>query len=135
MLLFKCLKSPVTYRTPFDSQYIKGSQTLLKSARQHFYYIVSSVWDKLSWKMPLLVLLDMSGLSVNILTADDKYSVLNRENLPQLMEMQLSKNQKAFSKFFVTFLKSRSNFEYFEETSEPHSWCVLKLETGKDVVS
>ena len=71
--------------------------------------------------MPLLVLLDMSGLSVNILTADDKYSALNRENLPQLMEMQLSKNQKAFSKFFVTFLKSRSNFEYFEKTSEPHS--------------
>ena len=28
------------FRTPFDSQHIKGSQTLPKSAGQHFYHII-----------------------------------------------------------------------------------------------
>ena len=31
------------FRTPFDSQNNKGSQTLAKSALQHFYHIFSSV--------------------------------------------------------------------------------------------
>ena len=29
------------YKTPFDSQHAKGSQTLLDAARQHVYHIFS----------------------------------------------------------------------------------------------
>ena len=55
------------------------------------------------------------GLFVITLTADDKYSVLNRDNLLQLLQMQLSQKQKTFSQifFFLSFLKSRFNFEDF----------------------
>ena len=28
-----------SFKTPFDSQHAKGSQTLLKSASKHFYHI------------------------------------------------------------------------------------------------
>ena len=48
---------------------------------------------------------------VNIFTADDKYSLLNRDNLREPIQTQLSKKQKTFSQFAATFLKYRLNFE------------------------
>ena len=36
------------------------------------------------------------GLFVNTLTADGKYSLLNRDSLTKPIQMQLSKNQKGF---------------------------------------
>ena len=53
------------------------------------------------------------GLFVNTLTADDKYSLVNRDNLMQHIQMQLSQKEKKFSEFFSVFLKSRLNFENF----------------------
>ena len=40
------------------------------------------------------------------MTADDKYSLLNRDNLTQLIPTQLSQKQKAFFQFFLAFSKS-----------------------------
>ena len=40
----------------------------------------------------------------NTLTADEKYSRLNRHNLMQPIQILLSKKQKTFSKFFSAFL-------------------------------
>ena len=54
------------------------------------------------------------GLLVNILAADEKYPILNRDNLTIPIEMQLSEKQKSFSQFFAAFLKSRLSFEHFE---------------------
>ena len=48
-------------RTPLDSQHIKGSQTLLKSARQHFNHIVLSLWENLCWKKFLLVISEIQN--------------------------------------------------------------------------
>ena len=53
------------------------------------------------------------GLFVNIMTSDDKYSLLNRGNLSPPIQMNLSKKQKTFSDLFSQLLKSRLNFEYF----------------------
>ena len=52
-------------------------------------------------------------LFVNIMTSDDKYSLLNRGNLSPPIQMNLSKKQKTFSDLFSQLLKSRLNFEYF----------------------
>ena len=51
-------------------------------------------------------------LFVNPLTADDKHYQLNRDNLTQPIQIQLSQNQKFFSEFFSAFLKSLLNFRY-----------------------
>ena len=48
---------------------------------------------------------------VNIFTADDKYSLLNRDNLREPIQTQLSKKQKTFSEFVAAFLKYILNFE------------------------
>ena len=58
---------------------------------------------------------------VNTLTADDKYFLLNRENLTPAIRMQLSQKQTAFSQFFLTFSKSTLDFEDFEKRDDPHS--------------
>ena len=58
---------------------------------------------------------------VNIFTADDKYSVLNRDNLREPIQTQLSKKQKTFSQFAATFLKYRLNFEQFLKKNDPHN--------------
>ena len=58
---------------------------------------------------------------VNTLTADDKYSPLNRDNLNQPIRTQLSQKQQAFSEFFLAFSKSTLNFEHFEKKDDPHS--------------
>ena len=58
------------------------------------------------------------GLFVNPLTADDKYSLLNRGNLLTLFQMQLSQKRKIFSEFFFTFSKFRFNLEYFRKKDD-----------------
>ena len=54
------------------------------------------------------------------MTADDKYSLLNRDNLTQPIPTQLSQKQKAFSDFF-SFLKCALNLKHFQKKDDPHS--------------
>ena len=58
---------------------------------------------------------------VNTLTADDKYSLLNRDNLTQPILTELCRKQTAFSQFFLAFPKSTVNFEHFQKKDDPHS--------------
>ena len=44
-------------------------------------------------------------LFANTLTADDKHYLLNRDNLTQPIQMQLSQKQKTFSQFFFCVFK------------------------------
>ena len=55
------------------------------------------------------------------MTADDKYSLLNRDNLTQPISTRLSQKKKAISKFFLAFSKSTLNFEHFQKKDDPHS--------------
>ena len=61
---------------------------------------------------------------VNTLTANDKYSLLNRENLTQPIQILLSQKQVTVSQFLFAFLKSTLNFEYFQKKDDPHRKCV-----------
>ena len=101
------------FRGPFDKQHGKRAQALLKSASQHLYHIHRSLPRKLSWKKSLLLTCQILGLLVNTLATDEKYPVLNRENLTIPIQMQIPKKKNCFWKFFGAFLKSRLNFEDF----------------------
>ena len=52
---------------------------------------------------------------------NDKYYLLNRDNLPQPMQMQLRQKEKNFSEFFFAFLKSRLNFKHLAKKDDPRS--------------
>ena len=58
---------------------------------------------------------------VNALSADKKHYLLNRENLTQPVQMQLSQKQKRFYELFFAFLKSILNFEHFPKNDDLHS--------------
>ena len=69
----------------------------------------------------LLVIYKILRLFVNTLTADDKHYLLNRDNLTQPIQIQLSQKQKIFSELFFAFLKSILNFKHFPKKDDPHS--------------
>ena len=52
---------------------------------------------------------------------DDSHYLLNRDNLTQPIQMQLSQKQKNFSEFFFAFLKSILNFKHLPKKDDPHS--------------
>ena len=55
------------------------------------------------------------------MSAVDKCSLSNRENLLQPIHMQLSQKLKNFSEFFPAFSKSSLNFEHFQTKDDAHS--------------
>ena len=73
----------------------------------------------MSWKKSLLLRWKTLGLLVNTLADDEKYPVLNRDNLTIPIQMQLCLKQKDISQLFAAFLKSRLKFEYFEKQKRP----------------
>ena len=75
----------------------------------------------MSQKKSVLVRRKALLLFVNTLTADDKYSLLNRDNLTQSIRAQLSQKQKAFYPFFLAFLKCALNLKHFQKKHDPHS--------------
>ena len=106
------------FRTPFANERVNGFQTQLKSARYQYYSLFSSIRGKLSWKRSPSVWYEILRLFVNALTADDKYSGSNMQNLPQQFQTPLSLKQKTFSVFFIAFLKWALNLEHFQEKDE-----------------
>ena len=72
--LLKCLKK-TRVRTLMESQHVKGSEWVLKSARQYFCHIFLSLWKKISTKISLLVGAEIFRLVGNILTPDEEFSL------------------------------------------------------------
>ena len=70
-------------------------------------------------------------LFFNTLTVNDKHYLLNRDNLPQPIQMQLSEKQKAFSKFCFSFLKSLLNFKHWTKKDDPRSLSIFE-NTGSE---
>ena len=65
------------------------------------------------------------------MTADDKYPLLNRDNLTQPIQMQLSEKQKTFCQYFSPFLKCCLNFEHFQKNVDPHRWFIAEITDSK----
>ena len=55
------------------------------------------------------------------MSAVDKCSLPNRDNLMQPIHMQLFQKLKTFSEFFPAFWKSNVNFEHFRKKDDAHS--------------
>ena len=122
------------FKGSFEKQHGKCAQTLLKFAWQNLYHIYWSLWRQLTFKKFLLVICKISRLFPNTLSADGKYSLVNRDNLTQPIQMQLSRKQKSFSDFFSAFLKSNWNFGCLKEKMTLIGDVFPKLQPPKNVV-
>ena len=69
-----------------------------------------------------LLICNVLRVFVNAMSADDKYSLRNRGNLTQPVQMQLPQNQETLSQFFFfAFLKYTLNFKHFGKREDTHS--------------
>ena len=84
------------FSLPLEKKHGKLAKKLFKSVRRHFYHIFRSQRRILSLKKSLLVICKILRLFFNTFTADDKYSLLNRDNLMPPIQMILSQKQKLF---------------------------------------
>ena len=75
----------------------------------------------------MFVLCKILRLFVNTLTADDKYSLRNRDNLTLRIQILLSQKQKTFSLFLAAFLISTLNFAHFQKKGDPHRRCICQI--------
>ena len=87
-----------------------------------------------SCEKPVLVMCKIFELFLNTLTAEDKYSLLERDNLLTHAQMQISQKQKTFSEFFLTSLKLRFNFEHLKKKMTFIADVFLNLRTPKNLV-
>ena len=71
---------------------------------------------------------------VNTSDADEKYPVLNSDNLTIRIQMIFSEKKNFFSQFFPAFSKSRLSFEHFEKKDDPHRLCSSEITDSDNVV-
>ena len=109
---FRTLKNMVTsmskksrFKGSFGKQHGKRAKTLLKFAWQQLYKIYWMLWRQLTCTKSLLEICKISRLFPNSLSGYGKYSLLNRDNLTQLFQKQLSGKQKIFLDFLLHFWK------------------------------
>ena len=88
--LLRTLSKKRPFRRPFESQHVKGSQTLVESVWQHLYQILSKLQGKLKRKTSPLVICEILGVFVNIFISDDKYPVRDFGNSLLPIQRQLS---------------------------------------------
>ena len=101
MVRYMCKKSHV--RFPFHNEYRKRVSTLFKFERQHLRHIYWLTGTQLSCKKSVLVICQRLSLFVNTMTAVDKCSPPNRDNLMEPIHMQLYQKLKTFCSFILHF--------------------------------
>ena len=104
--------------TLFGNQRVNGFETLLKSARHHYFPIFQRIRDKLSWKQSALVTSEIFRHFVNTMTPDVKYSCRNMEIFWQQLPTPLSQEENTFCRLFIKFPKCALNLEHSEKKEE-----------------
>ena len=99
-----------------------------------FHHILSSLREKWSYKMSLLMTSEILGIFVNTLTAVEKYSLHNGENLRHPIQMYLSKKQKCFFKFFALLWNVHQILNSLKRKMSLIVYIFPKLRTVKDVI-
>ena len=84
--------------------------------------------------MSLLVICEILGHFVNSLTAGDKYTLRNNENLLQPIQMILSRKEKTFSEFFPPQMKFYIKILNFLKKMTLIAYISPNLQTAKDLV-
>ena len=86
------------------------------------------------WKKSLLVIHKILRPFVHTLAVNDKQYLLNRDNLAQPIQLELSQKQKTFSQFVFSFLKSLLNYKHSSKKMTLRVDVYPKLPTPKNMV-
>ena len=70
---------------------------------------------------------------LNTLTADDKYSLISRDNWMETIQKHLSQKQNIFPASFSAFFESALNFEHFQKKMTLMAYVFPKISKTKNV--
>ena len=71
---------------------------------------------------------------LNLLIANDKYSVISKDQLMQRIQMDLSQKQNILSEFFSAFFETVVNLEHFQKKMTLIAYVFSKLPTTQDML-
>ena len=119
------------FRGSFGKQHGKWGETLFKTEQQHLY------WKQFRLEKSLWVICYILGPFFSQCTADNKYSLLNRESSLLLFlvisiiflifsNAIIPETKNIFSLLFVC-PKFRFNLEHLQKKDDPHSWYIFEL--------
>ena len=115
-------------RTLMDSEDVKGSGTLHKSAQQYFCLIFWEVWKKIGSKKPVLVVYEILRLCVNILTPNERRSLSVKVTVySKQFEWNYLQIKKYFLIFFLHFRNLHKILNTFKEKMILRGYSFLKL--------
>ena len=123
--LNKCLKSAVSLY-PSTSNNVNRPKNF--SNRNDVTFSIFIVNCAVNWVWKVLTLF------VNTFTADDKYSLLDRDNLTQPFQMQLSQKKNFFPNFLLKIWKIDEIFNTFKKKMTLIANVFPNLQTPKNVV-
>ena len=121
----KCLKSPVS-EDSLTSNMLSRTKHCWNLNDITFRRLLISMKTIKSGKS-LLVMCKVLKLFGKAFTGHDEYSFLNRDNLTQPNEMQLSQKQKDFYQIFSWFSEFYIKFCTFSEKEDSHSWWISEI--------
>ena len=116
-----------SFKESFPKHHAEHAQTLSKFARQHLYYIYWSPCRQFSYKKSLLVTCKISRLFRKTLSADGKYSLLNRDIYRDKFRCNYLENKNVFLNFFMHFWNLIEISNIFKNKDETHSWCISEI--------
>ena len=119
------------FSTPFGNQRVNGFETLLMSARHHYFRLFRQSRDKLSLKKFALVTSEIFLLFVNTLTDDDKCSRRYIQTFWQQVQAPLSQKGETYFRFFIAFLKCAWNLEHSQTKEEYPSLIITEINSSE----
>ena len=122
------------FRLPFQKEHGKLVWTLFKSEREHLCHIYCSTGRQFSCKKSLLVICKSLRLFVNTMTAVDKCSLPNRDNLMEPIHMQFSQKLKTFFSYILHFPNLGQILDIFRQKMTLIAYLFLRLRPAKNVV-
>ena len=121
------------FTVPFNKQDVKEAHSLFKSERRHLCHTDWLLTRLLSLKKSLLVIWKILRIFLNTFTADDKYSVLNRDSLTQPIQSKYLK-KILFLDFFLKFWNVDEILNILKKKITLRANLFPKLRTPKNVV-
>ena len=119
------------FRTPFGSQSVHESETLLNYSGYTVYLNFAVIQHILTQKTSLLVRSKIVGVFGKALAGDHMYSCHNWGKFAQHVKNPLSQKRKTFFGIFIAFFQSTQNFQHFEKKIHLYSlnsWEVIDCE-------
>ena len=101
--LFRSLSKKQRFGIFFDSQHLKGSQTVTKTVWEHIHHIFSSLWDNQIWKISPSVICYILGVFRSTLTPNNMYPFRDCENLSSRFKCNYLRNEKLVLAFSFNF--------------------------------